>query len=100
MKYSKTREKLDFKEFLVMVSKVKSFKSTEGENYSNLKLNDNVLEFKRDSTNVIWDVDLEKIYNGFNELENINTSTLKRYVPIKQSPSLGLLLELGLLIKN
>lgn len=93
----KTNPTISFEKFLLLVKELKEFRSKTGNLYTVVSLNDHNLRFIRESTNIEWEVDLKKVYQAYQELKDFKTINLKAYVPRRQSPALGLLLEMELL---
>ncbi len=100
MKYFKTNPTISKSEFLNAAKKVKSFSSSTGKRYVIKKVEDNTMFINRlDSKHPdeLWDLELEKIYTAYKQLENFDTINFKKYIPIRHSPSRGLLIHLKLL---
>ncbi|WP_437372223.1 hypothetical protein [Maribacter litoralis] len=95
--YKKTNPNITFIEFIQKVGPVVSFNSKEGEEYVVQKLHGSTMLFKRQSTKIVWDMDLKQVHKAYLELKDFETKNFKNYVPRKHSPALGLLLHLKLL---
>lgn len=96
----KTNPTINFEEFISLVKGLKEFRSKTRNLYTIVSLNNHNLRFIRESTNVEWEMDLNKVHQAYLELSEFKTTGFKSYVPRKQSPALGLILSVGLLQEN
>jgi len=89
-------------EFINRIRLLKSFKSKTGRaSYSDLKLEVNILSFKRDNTNLNWKLNIDNAYLAYTKEDYLDTVVLKKYVTGRvYSPSLGLLMATGLCDKE
>jgi hypothetical protein len=85
-------------EFISRIRKLKTFKSKTGRaSYSNLKLEGNILSFKRDNTGLYWELNIENAYKAYVKENYLDTVVLQKYVTGRVfSPTLGLLMATGL----
>ena len=100
MKYVKVNDYISKAEFLSAAKKVKKFSSSTGKRYIVKKVEDNTMFINRlDSKHPyeLWDLNLEKIYSAYKELNDFDIINFKKYIPIRHSPSRGLLIHLKLL---
>lgn len=100
MPYTKTNSAISIQEFLKKVSSVKSFSSTSGKRYQVIKYDDQSLKFLRldgKKPDMEWSLNLPKLYQAYQELNDFSTENFRPFVPIHHSPARGLLLHLGLL---
>lgn len=100
MKYTKTNPTITYVDFYKLASPVKHFKSLTGKEYDVISGKNDIMTFVRKATGEIWSMDLKGVYQAYLELTDFKTINFKTYVPRTHSPALGLLLHLGLLIKN
>lgn len=103
MKYIKTNSSISKSEFLTIAKKIKSFSSSNGKKYLVKKVQGNTIFINRlDSKqpDKLWDLELEKIYMAYKGLNDFHTINFKKYIPIRHSPSRGLLIHLKLLIPD
>ena len=89
-------------EFYSRVKKIKIMRSISGlASYSELKVIDNVLHFKRDNKNTYWQLSLDELYTAYINEQYFNTVILKKYISgIVYSPSLSLLLAINACDEN
>lgn len=87
-------------EFFQQASQIHSYKSVTGEEYADISVNNGILSGIRCSTAKPYKIQLSKLYLGYKTLtekgEPVTTTTLKPFVRMVQSPSLGLLIAMGL----
>lgn len=96
----KTNPTINFEEFISLVKGLKEFRSKTRNLYTIVSLNNHNLRFIRESTNVEWEMDLNKVHQAYLELSEFKTTSFKPYVPRRQSPALGLLIATALLKNN
>ena len=86
-------------DFLERAYCVDGFTSLTGTRYAVERVFDNTMSIVRLDANrdYLWDMDLEKVYEAYVELEDFSTTNFKHYLPRRHSPARGLLLHLGLL---
>jgi len=103
MEYVKSNRIINEEKFLQEAKKIKSFSSSSGKKYVVTGLNGDELSFNRiDSKNPdeIWSFDLKDVFEAYSEIKDFRTENFKKYVPIMHSPARGLLIHLGLLVKE
>ncbi|TDX86573.1 hypothetical protein [Epilithonimonas xixisoli] len=89
---------ITFSQFLSDVESLAEFNSITGRNYRVLFLEDEILHFVRMSSDKNWKMDLRKVYQAYQELSDFKVANFKNYLPRTQSPALGLLISLNLII--
>ncbi len=89
-------EKLSFDSFIAKIKEVDHAISKRGAEYVMIHYEGNNCIGIRKNTNKPFEIDLAKLYQAHVECEVINTSTLKKYVNRKQSPSYAILMKAGL----
>lgn len=103
MKYIKIKTSVTKEQFLSQAQAVESFTSTNGKRYHVVSFNDGILKFLRldgKKPEMEWNMNLNRLYQAYKELDDFSTEKFREYVPIQHSPARGLLLHLGLLEKN
>ena len=86
------QKKLSKKEFVEKVRTLKQVVSVTGINYVDLSVTGNMCYGKRESTNNLFEVDLDKLYEAYSDCDvsELNTKKLKKYL-YPQSPALVIL---------
>ncbi|MCO5948447.1 hypothetical protein [Mucilaginibacter flavidus] len=99
MQFQKIKSPLSKANFIAKAKELKKFISSQGKNYSVTEIDGDIMKFIRvdSSPNVIWDIDLVKLYNAYINLENYPTKSFIKYVPRRHSPGRGILIKLGLI---
>ncbi|PRD48021.1 hypothetical protein [Sphingobacterium haloxyli] len=100
MKYTKTEPEITYAEFYSAASPVKHFKSLTGKEYDVISVKNDIMTFVRKATGEIWSMSLKGVHQAYLTLIDFKTANFKAFVPRTHSPALGLLLHIGLLIKN
>lgn len=97
--YKKTEPMLTYGEFLMKAKMVSSFASSRGKRNQVEEVLNNLMFFRRldSDPEIIWDLDLLKLYSAYDTLDNFDTLSFKPFVPIMHSPARGLLLHLGMI---
>lgn len=96
--YRKQLPEITFAEFISRAGKVKKFTSSQGKRYEVDGLMNDVLFFRRmDAGGTDWDLDLKKLYEAYQTLEDFSTENFRPFVAQRHSPGRGLLLHLGLI---
>ncbi len=85
--------KISKDDFLKRLQSVHSATSLTGVRYSSIQIKGNECCGIRESTGKSFEINIDKLYSAYSELEQINTVTLKNYVGRVQSPSLAILLK-------
>ena len=86
-------------DFLERAYNVDGFTSLTGRRYAVDDVFENTMSIVRldADRDYLWDIDLEKVYEAYVELDDFATANFKRYLPLRHAPARGLLLHLGLL---
>ncbi|PXY44728.1 hypothetical protein [Flavobacterium hydrophilum] len=100
MRYQKSNPEITFEEFLNLCKTLKSFKSLRLREYEVKDWSQTKLIFERKSTEKLWEMEMKDVYKAYVELQSFKTSDFKPYLNRTYSPALGLLLNLGLLLKE
>lgn len=100
MRLTKTNPNITLENFTTLVKRVKTFESITGKVYVVNKLVGNTLFFTRQSTNKEWSVELNNVLDAYKNLTDFRTKNFAPFVPRRHSPSLGLLIHVGLLSIN
>ena len=102
-RYIKSNKIIDEKDFLQAAKKIKSFSSSSGKKYVVTDVKGDVISFKRlnsKNPDEDWPLDLKRVFEAFQNLNDFRTENFMKYVPIRHSPARGLLIHLGLLIQQ
>lgn len=92
---------ISFDDFKNAAFKVKKFKSIPRlKTYEIVSIDADIIYFIRKDANStkLWTLDLKSIYKAYIELEDFQTLSFRKYVPVRHSPARGLLMHLGLLM--
>ncbi|MCL7987719.1 hypothetical protein M8998_07195 [Sphingobacterium sp. lm-10] len=101
MSYVKKRPDISLEEFLKEAKKVKAFKSKTGKSYEVVTVEGSMMHIIREHTGKPSPMNLEGVWNAYRKLDNFTTKNFAPYVVSRtHSPSLGLLIHLGLLERN
>ena len=93
--------KISKSEFINKVSLVKEATSIRGVPYKSIRCDGNRIRGIRcNEQNSTFAINVDKLYCAYLQLEVINTSTLKSFVPGVQSPSYAILSKINLSDKN
>lgn len=85
--------------FLEQAHKVEGFTSSRGKRYAVDSIVRNrmyIISLDGDRENR-WELNLDKVYKAYTELDDFSTTALKKYLPVLQSMGRGLMLHLGML---
>ena len=90
--------KISKKEFLRRIHEIRSAISVTGKRYSNIYVNkeEKICTGIREESGEPFKIQLDKLFEAYQNLDVINTATLKEYVDRVQSPSFAILKEAGL----
>lgn len=93
---------LTIQAFISLAKEVKSFESITGKaSYHNCVLEESILHFIRTNTGKAWQINLNEAYTAYLNEQFINTVVLRKYMSSRvYSPTLGLLIQMGLYNKN
>lgn len=87
---------LSIDDFTFRISHLKSAWSTSmSTQYVDIKIDGNKIVGVRFSTRNSFSIPLDKLYQAYTELTEINTTTLKPYIDRVQSPALAILIYIG-----
>lgn len=91
------KRKLPKEEFIELLHTVKEADSIQKIHYSHIRVEDRKIRGVRDSTKHPFEIDVDALYQAYEENETINTSVLKIYVDGVQSPAYAILIKMGLI---
>ena len=100
MNLTKQLPVISFDDFKAAAISLKGFKSfPKQKKYEVSAIDGDIIHFiRRDAdSSKIWSFNLSDVYRAYQELDNFNTLSFKKYVPIRHSPARGLLVDLKLL---
>lgn len=97
--FHKTIPAVSLIDFLSSAKAVTHFNSSTGRRYMVVGIEGDELHFQRlDSKQEMkWKMNLRKVYEAYEKLDDFKTINFKPFVPITHSPARGLLIHLGLL---
>lgn len=92
------KNKVSKEEFFRRITEISSAKSVTGKTYSQIHINQDrkICTGVREERGESFEIQLEKLFEAYQNLNVINTATLKEYVDRVQSPSFAILKEAGL----
>lgn len=76
---------------------VKVMSKTGSASYSKFSIVGDVLKFKRNNTGKMWEININELFDAYQNLETINTILIKQYVSGRvYSPSCAVLIAMNL----
>ena len=100
MQYTKTKPNIGYEEFIKLIGDIQEFSSTTGKRYKVSQFDSTHLKFNRldgKKPEMEWTINLAKLYQAYQSLNDFSTINFKPFVPITHSPGRGLLIRMGLL---
>lgn len=95
----KTSQIIDYPTFRKRVGRLKSFTTPNQTTYKIHAIEQGDLSYSRPNQNEVLHLNLSKVFEAYNKIEDFNTFAFKPYVNGDQSAARGLLYELGLIEK-
>lgn len=100
MQYSRSNLAITVNDFIVKINQVKEFSSTSGKRYKVTSCSKDYIKFLRldgKKPDMEWSINLSKLFEAYQQLEDFSTANFKPFAPRTHSPARGLLMHIGLI---